>query len=276
MKFALTFPLTLLGCLITFSTVHGDELAEASRAILAKHATAVVTIKIAVEINFSSPNFGSEEEEFIIEATGFLINPRGFVAASLTATDPAGYYEDYLDDDEFEIRTEINEVTILLDDGSSFAASMALRDRDLDVVIIQPKKEPQGPLNFIRFADNHLPQTADSVVILRRLGKVAGRACIPLTPRIDHILKKPRLFYLVHDSSLGLGEPAFSTQGACFGMVTLRSINLPGTESFSVFSADELDSVTVILPGENILEIAQQVPGFNHEDKEDPVSPLAR
>ncbi|MCH7959244.1 MAG: trypsin-like peptidase domain-containing protein [Candidatus Hydrogenedentes bacterium] len=247
-----------------FTTAAADELAEAARAVVERHASAVVTLKLVIEESMSFGEFEEDESVGTLEITATIIAPDGLIVTSLSQTDPAGMFESLfedLDDDDysFSIETVITDVRVLLSDGEEIPAKIVLRDRDLDLVFLRPEKPPAKPLPFVDLSRSASAQQFDPLITLRRLGKVANRQCAGSFPRVQAVMKRPRRMYVLESEfGSGLGQPAFSIAGDCIGITVLRSLNLPMSDSMAIFSDSGFNMATVVLPASDILEIAEQ------------------
>ncbi len=251
---------------------HADEVAVAGRAVVAQNKGAVVTVRLVVKQEFSMFGFPSDEEESVQEITGTIIDPEGLIVVSLAATDPAqllGNIMALFDEEDEGFKTSIGDVTILLEDGEELPGKVVLRDKDLDLAFIRPKEKPEKPLPAIDLTNAATPDQFDRLILLRRLGKVAKRACAGSFPRIQAVMRKPRLLYILGaPPGTALGAPAFSMDGKYVGMVVLRSIKMSGAEGFGfgLFMEGDMNMATAVIPAKDVLEIAKQAPSA--EEKE--------
>jgi hypothetical protein len=102
----------------------------------------------------------------------------------------------------------------------------------------------------------------EQLVTLNRLRQAAGRAFSASVERVSAVVRKPRTFY-IPDTSMsetGLGSPAFNLNGKVTGIFVVRAVNAQGVgnprDCFSV----------IILPAEDILKAAAQVPAVKSDD----------
>ena len=94
----------------------------------------------------------------------------GLVVASLSEIDPTKMLSDLMPtDDAAKISSEVVDVKIRTDDGTEIAADVVLRDRDLDLAFIRPKKAPETPMKFVDLSQAAAPQVADGLVLLSRV-----------------------------------------------------------------------------------------------------------
>ncbi len=257
-------------------TLWGDDIAASGRPIVEKNENAVVTVRLVVKTTYSIPGYGSEQEEVVVEHTGTVIDPSGLTVVSLTATDPSAIFQDMMEGmgDEaegFQYRTELTDVKILLMDGTEIPARFVLRDKDLDLGFLRPISPVSQPMAALDLALSSTPQRLDPVLVLYRMGKVAGRACATVLHRIQAVSKRPRELYYLSDEVSGysysglspvLGGPAFTLDGAVAGIVLLRNLKASA-------SGGEMESALILLPSAQVAEIAKQAPSVEQAKEED-------
>lgn len=248
----------------SFASAEDQPIASAARAAFDAQRSNIVTVRLAARVRIGSADMGSMDMDLVIEASGFLLDPAGLVVTSLNATDPRQLYEQYLNDGEGEdytLSTEISRTTIVFDGGQEADAEAGLRDTDLDLAYFTLKAP--APIGSTVNKPSAAPKTFDNVVILRRLGEVAGRTCAGALAQIHAVVERPRTFYIVsNDSAVGLGEPAFDLDGNCVGIVTLRAIKPGSTRTEYLFSGEDPYSTVIILPLAQVLDGARQHKNF--------------
>ncbi len=262
MKRALGFWLAL-AVLVAGAPVSGDELAESARNVLAGSKDTVITLRLTVKEKVSMQGADTQESESVTEATGTVIDASGLAVTSLSATDPSQMYEDMLGsrtDMDFKLEVEVSKIVMLLDGVQETEANIVLRDKDLDLAFVRPTKPLAQPAVFADLAKGGKPQQFDPLVIPRRLGKVANRAYSAVIPRVDAILEKPRMLYVLGMGSAQPGSPVFLPDGSCVGIATIRTIAGGEEQGFGMFSGMESNMAVVVLPGADVLEIAKQAP----------------
>lgn len=248
-----------------------DELAETGREVVEKNREAVVTIKLVIKESMSFGSFGSDESEMVSEATGSVIREDGLIVASLASTDPnvmfEAMFEELAGEDlgfSFSIDSNLSDVTIILSDGQELPAEVVLRDRVLDLIFLRPTEKPEGGFTVLSPGKNVKIRQFDSVVVLRRLGKVADRQLSGSFERIAAVMTRPRTMYVLTDmnsgmSNVGLGQPVFDRKGHFIGMSVLRMIK--STSATGMFGGDfGSNTAVVIVPVVDILEAAEQAP----------------
>ena len=263
----------LLGILSlgVITSAYADEKAAAARSVAAKHADALVTIKLVIKEKFSMDDFGSEESEYTMEAGGVVVNSDGLIVASLSETDPAKMMDDMFgfgEEEGMDVETSIGSLKIVRPDGAEVPGEIVIRDNDLDLAFIRPESKPQTPWTAVSAsqgpdAEGHDAQQFDEVLVLYRLGTVAGRACGGEFARIQAVMHRPRKFFVLGEWPGYLGAPAFTLDGRWLGIVTLRTINVAAGSGSGLFSMDEPETASVILPVPDLLESASQAPGYD-------------
>lgn len=243
-----------------------DPISDAARAVMQAQAQNIVTVRIAAKVRISAADAGSMDTDLIVEATGFLLDPRGLVVSSLNATDPQKFYESYLESEEdaadYSMSTEISKLTILFEGGREVEAEPGLRDTDLDLAYFV-LKSPAPTGSLVRAAKS-TPRPFDSLVMLRRLGDVSGRACAGVLVPVQAVVERPRRFYVVsNDVTVGLGEPVFDLEGHCVGLLTLRQIKSGGSQTYFLFSGEDSYSAVIVLPLADVVEGAAQHERFS-------------
>lgn len=265
----------LAAMIVVVSSASGDDLQSQGKAVLDAHQSAVVTVQLVLSEKTSMGGMGSEESEMKLEATGFFINPEGLCVVALSATDPQSVFASMMPEDfDVKIESQVRDLKILLHDGKELPGAVVLRDKDLDLAFVRPKEKPTTPMPFIDLTQPAKAEVLEPVVALQRLGKVAGRVPAAGIERIGAIIQKPRTWY-VPDSSpslTGVGSPVFAMGGQVIGMVTLRQIKTEQTESLgALFGGGQMSNMMgVIVPAEDILDGASQVPAEGQETPAEP------
>ncbi len=252
-----------LVCAARFASAEDSSAADSARAVLAAQSKNVVTVRLAARVRVGSADSGTMDMDLVIEATGFLLDPAGLVVTSLNATDPRQLYEKSLNDEssggaaDYTLTSEVSRTTVVFEDGTEIEAEAGLRDTDLDLAFFLLKKP--APAGTVVAPASAAPKAFDALVVLRRLGEVAGRSCAGALVPVQAAVERPRKFYLVsNDVAVGLGEPAFDLAGHFVGIVTLRNIKAGSTRTEYLFSGEDPYSAVIILPLADVLEGARQ------------------
>jgi S1-C subfamily serine protease len=249
--------LNLLAVALTFlaATGRADELAEKGRDIFKKNQHAVVTVQVVLKVTGGGRSGGPSESKE--DLTGTVIDPSGLTVLALSAVDPVELYR-RMSEEYNKIDTQINDVKILLDDGTELPSEIVLRDKDLDLAFIRPKTKPSAPMAAVDLTKSAPVEMLEQVIALNRLNRAAGRAYSASVERIDAVIQKPRTFYIPASgtSSASLGSPAFALSGNIVGIFVMRAVSA-GESS----GRNRSENMTVILlPSEDILKGAKQAP----------------
>lgn len=258
-------PVLLIALLSTAGLAVAEDhpIAEAARDVMKSQSKNIVTVRLAARVRVGSADSGTTDMDLVIESSGFLLDPAGLVVTSLNATDPRQLYEKSLNDDssggakDYTLTSEVSKVTIVFEDGQEVEAEAGLRDTDVDLAFFVLKKP--APIGSVVAPAAGLPKAFDSMVVLRRLGEVAGRACAGNILPVQAAVERPRKFFVVsNEVAVGLGEPAFDLSGHCVGIVTLRNVKAGSTHTEYLFSGEDPYSAVIVLPLADVLEGARQ------------------
>ena len=246
----------------------GDEVAERGREIFEKHKNAVVTVQLTIKQSFSMPGRSSQSSESKSEANGTVLTPEGLTVVSLSETDPSSVMESMMAGSPrmngFKVDSVVQDVRILRANGEEVPAEVILRDKELDMAFIRPLERPETAFEYIDFSEVGEPRLLDQVISISILGKVARRAHSASVERIDAIVSKPRTFYIPgrDPTNTNLGSPAFTLDGQPIGVFLIRVIKDTSGGGRGAFGGFSDNLTTVLLPGIDILEAAEQAPPF--------------
>src|SRR5207244_2979742 len=171
----------------------------------------------------------------------------------------------------FKMETELSDVKLLLDDGTEVPAEVVLRDKDLDLAFIRPKARLASPMTALDLTKSSKAELLDQVIALNRLGSAAGRAYAASVERISAIVQRPRLFYVPETSmtTTTLGAPAFTLEGKPVGIFVVRALKAKSGGGFSTFSAQPDNLTAIIIPADDILKAAKQLPAVAEEKEKE-------
>jgi S1-C subfamily serine protease len=238
-----------------------DEVAVKGRAVLSKYKGAVVTIQAVLKTSFSMPGFGSEANETKSEATGTVISASGLTVMALSSIDPSAMMQGMggVLGSGFTMDAQVQDVKILLEDGTEVASEVVLRDKEWDLAFIRPQAKPAADMVAANLEDSATIDVLDQVIALNRLGRVARRVHSASVERIDAVVERPRRFYIPgnDNTTTGLGSPAFSLDGKLIGVFVMRA--LQGVDAADMSDDDSPVSV-ILLPASEILEVSKQIP----------------
>lgn len=241
-----------------------DDVAVSMRAIVAANDAAVVTVKVALKESYSMEEYGSDVSEYTQEVSATVITAEGLMVTSFMQVDPTPYMEElYGGEDGVDSKTEVTSLKIMRD-GADVDAEIVLRDRDLDLAFLRPVKKPEAPWAFIDLSTSVTAAAFDPAVAMRRLGKVARRVASADLVRIAAVSDKPRTFYIMGEYP-GEGTPSFLLSGECLGITVTKLLKASSQNGMGVTDDYDMNLTSVIIPGPEILEIAQQVPAYKTE-----------
>ncbi len=248
-------------------TASADELAVQGRALLDTHRDAVVTVSIVVKQQFSSGGM-SQDDESKTEVTGTVIDASGLTVVALSETDPSALIQRMMGSmmQDMNISSEISDAKILMRDGSEIPVRIVLRDKDLDLAFLRPTEALEEPMDFVSLEGSSSAELLDQLFVINRLGKVAARAHAVAIERIECVVERPRRFYIPgkDPTNSGLGCPAFDTEGKLVGFMVLRAVGSGGGGGMmSMLGAAQDGIVPIVLPAEDVAEIAEQAPSVD-------------
>jgi len=249
--------LTATACILLAATCHADELADKGRDIFNKNQHAVVTVQTVLKMTDSRGGRSSNPSELKRDLTGTVIDPSGLTVLALSSVDPAELYR-RVSEEYNKIETQINDIKLLLDDGTEVPCEIVLRDKDLDLAYIRPKTKVAAPMAAVDLTKSSTVEMLEPVFALNRLGRAAGRAYSASVERIDAVILKPRTFYIpdTGPSSSTLGSPAFALNGNIVGIFVMRAVS--GGDSSARNPAENVTAI--LIPAEDILKGAKQAP----------------
>lgn len=252
---------------ITAPLAYADEVAEAGRKILDENKDAIVTVQLVIKQQFSMGR-NTQDNESKTEATGTVINSEGLTVVSLSETDPSSIMQTMMGGQrDFQITSEVQDVKILKANGTEVPAEVILRDKELDIAYVRPATKPEEEFAYIDMSDPGEPQLLDQVISLSRLGRVGRREPAASVERINAVIEKPRRLYIPGSdpTQTALGSPAFTLDGKPIGLFLIRVIQDTGGGGGGMFGNFTENVATVLLPGQDIIDGAAQVPPYGEE-----------
>jgi hypothetical protein len=242
---------------------------EAARGILRRYKDAVVTVRLVVVQRIS---IGGQDQkaENRTETIGTIVDPSGLTVVSLSAIDPSKTLGNMIraraaragQSVEFNIESDVTEADVMTADGTDIPAQVVLRDKELDLAFLRPKQKLEKPLVAVDIAGDPKAAMLEQLVCLNRLGKVANRASSVSLERVNAIVERPRLFYILGlgQGTSGVGSPVFTTDGKLLGMMLIRSIT-PEREGNlgSMFSGSEsMGIIPIVVPAADVRDGVKQ------------------
>jgi S1-C subfamily serine protease len=239
------------------ATCHADELADKGRDIFKKNQHAVVTVQAVLKTTYSGGGRSSNPSEVKQDLTGTVIDPSGLTVLALSSVDPAELYR-RMSDEYKTVETQVNDLKLLLDDGTEIPSEIVLRDKDLDLAFIRPKTKPPAPMEAVDLSKSSPVEMLEPVITLNRLSRAAGRAYSASIERIDAVIQKPRTFYIpdTSQSTTSLGSPAFALNGNIVGIFVMRAVSAGESGGRNMRE----NMTAILIPAEDILKGAKQAP----------------
>jgi hypothetical protein len=257
-----TLIIAVVGASLISVSVQAQESRAAARDLVKKWQEAIVNVRVVVKMRMSMGGREMQSNDDTIEAVGTVIDPGGLTVVSLSSINPGPMMTKLMASgggQGVDIASEPTDLRIRLSDGREIPSTIALRDEDLNLAFIRPISPPQKPFVAINLADAGQPALLDQVVVFGRLGRVGGWAPSAALRDIGGIVVKPRTFFVLAGDSAGIGTPAFLPNGKIVGILTVRQVANERPSAFAAMSGPEgLGLLSVILPAEDVLEIAKQ------------------
>ena len=263
-----------------------DAQADAAREVFKKHQDAVVWVTAVIKMRGGggplAAMMGQQEQK--VEAVGTVIHESGLTVVSHTNIDPtslinAAYGDIKLPGQEgkIEFKSELSGVKIRLADGAEVPARLVMTDEDLDLAFILPTDKNSRKLPFVNLAgagEGAAKELAvmDPLTVLGRLDQTLDRQPAVYPTRVNAVVKKPRTFYVCSDIE-SLGTPAFDRSGRPVGIVVMRKQSGAKGMGSLMSSASGGDMAAVIIPGQDVMEVAQQALTKKAEIKQEPKEP---
>ena len=257
----------VVGILLVFllcASTRAQDNRVAARDLVKKWQDAIVNVRVVVKMRMSMGGREMQSSDDTIEVVGTVIDPGGLTVVSLSSINPGAMMTKLMasasgNGQGVEVVSEPTDLKIRLADGREIPSTIALRDEDLNLAFIRPITAPAKPFVAINLADAAQPAMLDQVVVFGRLGRVGGWAPSAALRDIGGIVVKPRTFFVLAGETAGIGTPAFLTNGKIVGILTVRQIANDRPSAFATMSGTEgLGLLSVILPAEDVLEIAKQ------------------
>jgi hypothetical protein len=208
-----------------------------ARAVLETNQHSVVTVTGVARVTITlpgRPGFNPPEQETKTRANGTIVDANGLVVLSLNSIDPS------LQMDGSEVNTPngplrmnavavVEELEIVLGDGTEIPAEMVFKDADLGLAFVRPKAgsaEAKGiTYDPVDLTDAGTAQVADRTAWVVRLESFANQPAI-VTDDIVAVIERPRPFHLV-SFPFAQGCPAFTLDGKLLGIGVAVGKNQP-------------------------------------------------
>ena len=294
MKLLTLYCATALALLVPFGARGADTddaQADAAREVFKKHQDAVVWVSAVMKMRGGGPMAAMGQQEQKVDAVGTVIHESGLTVVSHSNIDPTSLMNSMFaerggsgQEGKIEFKSELSGVRIRLADGTEVPAKLVMTDEDLDLAFILPTANGNGAsgkkkLPFVKLTgDGAEPAkelaVMDPVTVLGRLDQTLDRQPAVFPTRVNAVVKKPRTFYVCNDLQV-LGTPAFDATGRAVGIAVMRKQNLGRGLGSMLSSASSGGVAVVIIPGQDVMEVADQALAKKDEVEEEPVPPPA-
>jgi len=228
----------------------------AARDALARHADAVITVRLAVKNRVVFQGRERNNSDATLEIAGTILTPAGLTVVSDFTSNPSGLFAPSGDGPRVE--TETTDVKLLLRDGRELPARFVLRDRDLDLAFLLPREEGLS-LPHLNLESAPVPEPLDELFFLYPMGRSLNREVAVALARVRAVVRKPRTFVVSDflEAFQSLGCPAFDAGGRAVGLVVLR--RAPGAPAGQSGPRELLDFFSpVVLTAADVHEVAAQ------------------
>ncbi len=242
-----------------------DDAGDTAREVLEKNRHAVLQVHAVINIQATADGIKVPvPPERKVDLLGTVINADGLMVVSNTRLDPASALDGRTvnyggEQRKVSAKSEVQEVKIRMPDGDEVPAKVVLTDPDLDLAFIRidtDSKEFKGKsLTTVDLSKAVTAKSAQRVFAVSRLGKVVNYTAMVKFTRILTVVEKPRRFYI--SDGVRIGCPAFNEEGKLIGLAVFRRTSK---------SADDNESIPVILPAADVAEIAKQAKPLDKED----------
>ncbi len=253
--------------LLAPTVILGDDAGDAARDVLKKNRQAVLYVRAVINIQATADGIKVPvPPERTVDLLGTVINADGLMVVSNGRLDPASALDGRTINYQGQPRkvsakSEVQEVKVRMPDGDEVPAKVVLTDPDLDLAFIRidtDSKEFKGKsLTAVDLAQAVTAKPAQRVFAVSRLGKVVNYTAMVKFTRILTVVEKPRRFYI--SDGVRIGCPAFNEAGKLIGIAVFRRTSK---------SADDNESIPVILPAADVAEIAKQAKPRDEDDSD--------
>jgi len=209
--------------LSSYAWAQDAPTSEAGRQLAKKVADAIVTVRVATKMTMTFEGESSNQERKS-ESQGLVVDAKGSTIVPLSNLDPSALFA-AIGGEGMSMKTDITDVKLVRSDGTEIDAKIVLRDKDLDLALLVPTKQPAAPLAFVNLLEAGSAEALDPVFVFSRLGRVANRALYHRVTFIGSVIERPRKRYVVEMGQLSseVGSPVFDRTGKLLGLITLRA-----------------------------------------------------
>ncbi|MFO7899251.1 MAG: serine protease [Planctomycetota bacterium] len=224
-----------------------EDLSRAARSVVEQYGDAVVPLKVVLSVQIKG-----RDQEQKYEALGTVLDESGLIVASNTAVDPFSR--------QSKVNSEVKSVKLLRKDGTERKLKIVLRDKELDLMFLQPEEDVELTGLGVAAAGPTL-ELADRAIVLSRLGPVGDRQPAVLVGRVEAVVTKPRRLYVTATvgSMSALGCPVFTRGGKPVGILTMRVSKAAGAGRIG--GKLRANTLPAVLPIIDLLDDIKQAKG---------------
>jgi hypothetical protein len=198
--------------------------AAAGRAIMQRHADAIVGVELVVTIKMKQGDREAPPRDQPVEVNGTVISADGLVVTSLAAVDPRVQFEAMRAMQGGRsgglelVSADFKEVKLRLADGKEVPARFVLKDADLDLAFMAPETaEPGRKYPYVNLAEAAEGTVLGKYFFVGRAAKTLQRVPLVRGTEMIGIVEKPRRFFLLADTSVA--SPIFDVGGRVLGIM---------------------------------------------------------
>jgi len=222
------------------------EQAAQARKVFEANKNAVVFLSGVAQVEMSAGG-QTMEREVNFQAIGSVIDKSGMVVTTLSSIGTSGTQS--MGGQTIAIKVKKHDqVKITLDDGTEVPADVVLKDADLDLAFIAPRKDTEEykstKWTSITLTKSAKVEVLDSVITIARMGKSFNLEPVVGSSEISGVITKPRKFYIGPSRQ---SCPVFNLDGHAIGITIVYKA--PG---------DEAGRTIAVLPADDVLKIAEQ------------------
>lgn len=254
----------ILGLALAFwaLALPAQDLRQTGKDLKANFGDAIANVKIVLD----PQSGGSGGNSIQGETCGTVISPEGLVIIPLFAIDPAQIIKRMVGPmgDTLPLDFQVHDIKIGFGKQAPLPATVVLRDADLGLALLRPREKPAAPVKFIDLSKAAVdPEALDPLIIMTRLGNVAGREVALLSSSIQAVVSRPRKFFVPTGGFAGFGVPAFAADGKIVGVCMLQT-SMGGMQDMEsgIFSLNlsHIGVLPIIMPASQIKDLAAQAP----------------
>lgn len=210
---------------VSAGTGSATDVKTAARAAVTRWQKAIITVRVVAKIK--SPR-GEEENQF--EVTGSVIDPSGLTVVSAQSVDPAAMLRAFLSsigrpgmDEKTNYDSEITQTTMILQDGTEVDADVVLKDADLDLAFVRPRKAQTFDSIPLKPRGKAI-ELLEDIFVISRMDRSENRVTAINIGVIQATVKGPRIYYVANQelSAGSLGCVAFDADAKPLGVFVAK------------------------------------------------------